>query len=328
MSARDRPAIAMILLAAGAAAYCADARSAADSSNWPRGPVRLVTPMAAGGGPDVVGRILAEGLAERWKQPVIVDNRPGADGVLAARALIDARDGHTILFSPSSVVAVNPLMHESLPYNPTTDVVPIAPVVDAVIGMVCAPSFNAASIGELVTLARSKPRALTYTTVFGAPHLLWLALQRHTRIEMSPVGYRNPNAAIPDVLEGRVHVALLPLGTILGQVRAGKLRLIAITSTKRSPVVPDVPTLAEAGYPDFVVDGSLALFGQPAFAHERREWIAREVRAVLAEPRVVGRLLELGYDVDTRSPDAYTLSLQKQRSMLERLSRLSKAKEP
>ena len=109
--------------------------------------------MAAGGGPDVVGRILAEALAERWKQPVIIDNRPGADGVLAARALIDARDGHTLLFSPSSVVAVNPLMHESLPYNPT-DVVPIAPVVDAVIGIVCAPSFNAASVGELVMLAR------------------------------------------------------------------------------------------------------------------------------------------------------------------------------
>ena len=123
-------------------------------------------------------------------------------------------------------------------------------------------------------------------------------------------------------------MALLPLGTILGQVRAGKLRLLAVTSTKRSPVVPDVPTLAEAGYPGFAVDSSLALFGQPAFAHERGDWVAREVRAVLAETRVVERLRELGYDVDTRSPDAYTISLQEQRTMLERLSRLIKAKEP
>jgi tripartite-type tricarboxylate transporter receptor subunit TctC len=154
---RSRWAVAMILLAGGAAAYYVHVRSAPDSSNWLRGTVRLVTPMAAGGGPDVVGRILAEALAERWKHPVIVDNRPGADGVIAARALIDARDGHTLLFSPSSVVAVNPLMHESLPYDPIADVVPIAPVVDAVVGIVCAPSFNAASVGELVTLARNRP---------------------------------------------------------------------------------------------------------------------------------------------------------------------------
>lgn len=313
--------VILAVLVAAAVAYYPRATPASGTAAWPDATVRMVALAAPGGGTDVVARILAEALAERWGRPVIVDNRPGADGVIAARALIGSRDGHTLLFSPSSIVTVNPLLRASLPYDPIHDLVPIAPVAEVVIGVVCAPSFEATSVAELVALARSRPRALTYTTVFGAPQLLWLALQRQAGVEMTLVGYRNPQAAIPDLLEGRVHVALLPLGTVLGQVRAGAVRLLAVMSLQRSPVVPDVPTLTEAGYPDLFGDGILGVFGPRGIDAERREWIAQEVAAVIADSRVAQRLWDLSYVASARTRPEYVAALDEQRSRLESIAR-------
>jgi len=282
------------------------------SNAWPASSVRLVTPNAAGGGPDLVARTLATALAERWKKPVVVDNRPGADGIVAVRAIIDANDDHMLLFAPSSILAVNPVVRESLPYR-VEDLAVISPVVDVPIAMVVGPAVTAASLDEFMAEVRSRPGALTYTTVFGAPQVLWQAFQQQHGLEMPLVGYRNPNVVIPDLTERRVHLALLPLGTVLGQVRTGTVRLLAIMSRQRSSVAPDVPTASEAGFAELTIEGGLGVFGLATMPAARRDWVASEIATALADPVVARRLSEAGFDALTYTPDEYSAVLSRQR---------------
>ncbi len=301
-------------------AFYARGRSSSTAVVWPSGPVRLVTPNAAGGGPDLVARVVSTALTERWKRPVIVDNRPGAEGILAVRAMIDADDDHTLMVAPISVVTTNPLVRKSLPYR-IDDLAPITTLVDVPIAVAVGRAFKATTIHELVSLAKTESRGLSYTTVFGAPQVLWRAFERQTGIEMSLVGYRNPNEAIPDLLAGRVHVALLPLGTVIPQARAGHLRILAILDAHRSGVAPEVPTLAEAGFPDLWIGGSLSLFSGRRMAMERRDWIHREVSGVLDDAGVRRRLLDAGFEVLTSSPLQFANSLEEHRTRLRLLIR-------
>lgn len=310
------------LLVAGVLAItvaCARAGEPVSTPQWPSRTVRLITPLAAGGGPDLVARTVAEALAVRWRQAVIVDNRPGADGILAVRAVIDAADEHTLLFSPNSVVTANPIVRESLPYA-IADVVPIAAIVDVPIAIVTGSSVAAKTLPDLLASAKRSPGTYAYTSVFGAPHLVWTALLKHAAIDMSLVGYRNPNVAIPDLIERRVHAALLPLGTILTAARAGNVRLLAILSSRRSAVVPDVPTIAEAGYGEFTADGALGLFSAGPQTSARREWIAAEVKAVTADEAVARKLLQAGFEVWFQGPREYSAALSEQRTRLGALT--------
>jgi tripartite-type tricarboxylate transporter receptor subunit TctC len=282
----------------------------------------LIAPLAAGGGPDLVARTLANGLAVRWKQPVIVDNRPGGDGVVAVRAVIDAADDHTLLFSPNSVVTANVTMHESLAYT-AADLDPIASVVDVPIAIVTA-AMGPASLADLMEAARNAPGTVTYTSVFGAPQLVWSGMLRHASIEMSQVGYRNPNIALPDLIERRVSVALLPIGTVLGPMRARQVKLIAVLSARRSRVVPDVPSIAEAGYADFATEGGLGLFGATGRLL-RREWIAAEVQMVLSNEATANQLLQAGFEVLAAGPEEFAAKLATERSRLARLAPAARA---
>lgn len=288
--------------------------------SWPVRPVRLVLPLAAGGGPDLVARTVGEVLSARWHQPVVIDNRPGGDGVVAARAAIDASDDHTLLFAPNSVVTANVVAKPSLPYS-LEDLVPIASIVEVPIALVVGASSSTTSLADLIAAAKRAPGALTHATVFGAPQLIWARLLADQAIDMPLVGYRNPNAAIPDVMENRVHVALLPLGTVLPALKAGQVRVLAIMTARRSSLVPDVATIAEAGYPDYASPGALGLFAADETTPARRQWIAAEVKAALAEPALTRRLLEVGFEMAFADPAAYAAALELERTALRRMVR-------
>lgn len=293
---------------------CTRGPRATTPPHWPSHAVRLVTPLAAGGGPDLVARTLSEALAARWRQPVVVDNRPGGDGVVAAQAVLDATDDHTLLFGPNSIVTANAVMR-SLPYA-VEDFVPIASVVDVPIAVVTGASTSG-SLQDVLARAQSAAGSMTYTTVFGAPHIVWARLLRDRGIDMPLVGYRNPNIAIPDLIERRVHIALLPLGTTLGPVRSGQLRLLAVLSERRSGVVPDIPTIGEAGLPGYSADGGLGLFAARGDAAARREWIAGEVQAVLADRSLKDRLGTAGFEILADGPEQYESRLARQRAHLQ-----------
>jgi len=256
-------AVATVLLFVGLiAAYPI---TQADASSWPSRTVRIITG-PAGSSSDAVVRTLAEVLSPKWKQAIVVENRPGGDHILAARAFLDAQDGHTLLFTTHSTLTVNPLLHERLPYDPVRDFAPITLAVEDFLCVVASPSLTVNSLSELVDLARAKPGTLNSYAVPGSPHLSWLAFQGHSGITTAFIPYTSPANVLVDLSEGRIHVALMPLAAVLGQARAGKVKLLAVTNATRTPAAPDTPTFVEAGYPNFAFGGLLGLFGPEGHA--------------------------------------------------------------
>jgi tripartite-type tricarboxylate transporter receptor subunit TctC len=264
-----------------------------EAATWPERTVRIVVPTAPGGSIDTVARSIGDVLSKRWKQPVVIENRPGADGIIAAQGLLGARDGHTLLFTTHSTVTVVPLLRE-VPYDPMRDFAPISLVVEDFLTVVVAPSLPVNSLAELVSLVRAKPRELNAYAVPGSPHLAYLAFQKRAEIETTFVPYSNQTSALSDLSEGRIQIAVMPLAAVLGQVRAGRVKLLAVTNAVRSPAVPDADTVADAGFPEFTFGGLLGLFAPKETPAELRERIASDVRAVLEEPEVKQRLANVG----------------------------------
>jgi len=279
---------------------------------WPDRIVRIVTPTGAGGGSDTIARTFADKFSKRWGQAVVVENKPGADGLLAVADFLSARDGHTILFGFTSIVTVNPLLHDKLPYDPLRDIVPISPAVDDSIAVAASPSLGVNSLSELVDLARNKPNTLNYASVPGGGHFGIVDFQRTTGIAMTFVPYRNPIASITDLMEGRIQIAIMPLSIVLSHALAGKLKLLAVASDKRAPAAPDVPTTAEVGAPRFRGLGGLGFFGPKDMPAAQRDFIAEEIAAIVSEPQIQERMINLGYSPRSAGPKEFEKMLTEQ----------------
>jgi tripartite-type tricarboxylate transporter receptor subunit TctC len=292
----------------------------AEGASWPERTVRIIT-SGAGASSDGVARTLAEGLSKRWNKPVVVENRAGADHILAVQELLNSRDGHTLLFVTHSAFTVNPLLHAKLSYDPVNDVSPISLAVEDFLCVVAAPSLGVNSLAELVTLARIKPGELNFFAVPGSPNLAFLAFQKRVDMTTTFVPYRTAVPAIADLSEGRIQFAVLPLASVLGQVQAGKLKLLAVTNSVRSPAAPETPTAAEAGFSEFTFGGLLGLFGPKSMAAELRETIASEVQAILGQPEVKQRLMNLGVVARGTSSAEFAATLDEQRAKWAAIAR-------
>ena len=292
----------------------------APASSWPDRGVRIIAP-AAGSPADIAARLIGEVLSKRWKQPVVVDNRPGADNIIAIRALLEAGDGHTLLFVTHSAVTVNALLHAKLPYDPVRDLAPISLVVDDFLGIVVAPTLAPNSLAELVKLAASKAGELNVYAVPGSPTLTWLVLQKQSGITTTFVPYRTPAAAIADLSEGRIQAALVPLAFVRGPLAAEKIKLLAVTNATRSPVAPNAPTVAEAGFPDLTFGGMLGLFSPKEMPLDVREAIASAVRDALAMPEIAQRLEGAGLAPRGTSPAEFARILEEQRTKWATIAR-------
>jgi tripartite-type tricarboxylate transporter receptor subunit TctC len=303
-----RTAIATVCCIAGLAVA-----TAGEAANWPERAVRIVVPTTPGGSVDTVARSVGDLFGKRWKHPVVVDNRPGADGIIAAQGLIGARDGHTLLFTTHSTVTVVPLLRE-VPYDPLRDLRPISLVVEDFLSVVVAPLLSVNSLSELVRLAQAKPKQLNVYAVPGSPHLAYLAFQKRAGIETTFVPYSSQATAISDLSEGRIQIAVMPLAAVLGQVRAGRIKLLAVTNAVRSPALPDAPTVTEAGFPEFTFGGLLGLFAPKDMSADLREWIATEVRDLLAAPEVKQRLTNVGLVPRGTSAAEFAAILDEQRA--------------
>jgi tripartite-type tricarboxylate transporter receptor subunit TctC len=267
---------------------------AAWSEGWPQRPVRIITPFSPGVSPDVAARTLADGLAKRWKQPVVIENRPGADTIIGTQSFIEARDDHTLLFTTHSTFTVIPLLRAKIPYDPVGDMTPISLAVEDFIGVVATPKLQMGSMTELVARAREKPGQLNFYALPGAPYLAYLAFQKRAGIDTTFVAYNNPVGAVSDLSEGRIHIAVMPLASVLGPIHGDKLKLLAITNAEHAPAAPNAPTVAEAGYPDFTFGGFLGLFGPKGMPSDLREQIASDVRDILKQPEIRERLTNVG----------------------------------
>jgi tripartite-type tricarboxylate transporter receptor subunit TctC len=297
------------------------APAASTAGSWPERIVRIITSSGPGGSVDVVARLFGERLAQRWGQPVVIDNRPGADGIVAVQSLLHASEGHTLLFAFPGIVTVVPLLHEKVPYDPATDLAPISSGAYDFLTVAVTSAFPGSSLSDLVAVAQAQPGKLNWSSPPGAAYLTFLEFQRRAGLTMTNVPYRSPEIALPDLMAGQIQIAVSPLAAVLPLARDGRLKLLAVTASERAIAAPELPTAAEAGFPELTVDAPLGLFGPKTMPMEVREQVAAEMRLLAADPSIVRRLRDLGMVARGSTPAEYAAALAEHRARFAALAR-------
>jgi tripartite-type tricarboxylate transporter receptor subunit TctC len=280
----------------------------ASAQTYPSKPVRMIVPFPAGGATDIVGRLIAQKLSETWGQQVIVDNRGGAGGTIGSDvAAKSPPDGYTMLLGTSSTHAVAPSLYSKLPYDPVRDFAPVTLAATATILLAVHPSLPARNVKDLVALARREANALSFASSGngGISHLIGEQFKSTAGIQMLHVPYKGDTPALVDLVSGQVHLMFGTAVSFLPYVKAGRLRAIAVTNPKRSPIVPDVPTIAESGLPGFE---ALQWFGVFVPAGTSRDIVARlhgEIVKILKLADVRERLVGLGAEVVGNAPEQF-----------------------
>ncbi|MDM0032019.1 tripartite tricarboxylate transporter substrate binding protein [Variovorax sp. J22P271] len=265
------------------------------SAAFPDKPVTLIVPFPAGGATDAMARFTANRLSKELGQPVVVDNRGGAGGVIAAETALGApKDGYTIFFATTGTMAINPFIYRKLKYNPLTDFEPVGNVASASNVLVVHPSVKAKNVAELIALAQARPGKLTYASagIGTSSHLSGALFESMTSTQMLHVPYKGSAPALSDFLAGRVDMMFDTASTHAPYVKAGKIRALAVTSPRKSPAFPGVPSIAEAGVPGYDVTiwfGVAAPAGVPKASLDRlsaalqKAWQAPDIKAALAD---------------------------------------------
>jgi tripartite-type tricarboxylate transporter receptor subunit TctC len=282
------------------------------SQAYPTKPVRIVVAFSPGGATDVISRIVGGKLAERWGQQVLIDNRPGAGGSIGAEHVArSAPDGHTLIMGSLSEIAINPALNPKLAYDPARDFAPVVLVASVPLALCVHPSIPVRSVKDYVALARAKPQSINYASSGAGTttHLGMELLRTAAGIELVHVPYKGGPPGAADVVAGQVQAILGTVSTVLPFSRAGRMRCVAVTSTRRSGSFPEVPTVAESGYPGYEVvlwSGLLAAAGTSADIVAR---VHGETAKILALPDVREGLARQGADIDLKSPAEFAAYL-------------------
>jgi tripartite-type tricarboxylate transporter receptor subunit TctC len=288
--------------------------SAAPSAaqTWPQRTVRFIVTLGPGAGIDIGTRLLADRLTTRWGQPVVVENRPGGDGLVAINAFVAAGDDHVLLASPSSSFTAHPFVLKNPPYKPS-DLQAIARVSNTIIVIAVPSTLEVNSLKDLVEMARAKPGTLNWAGTTGAIDFLLGGFLKKAGLDMSRVPYRNPVEASNDLATGRIQVNETAYAIVRPQVEAGKVKLLAVTNRTRAPTLPNVPTVAEAGYPDLQLDGLVGFFGPSDMPAALRERVAADVKQAMADPVVIERLNLTGQIPNFGGPAEFQADIDSQR---------------
>jgi tripartite-type tricarboxylate transporter receptor subunit TctC len=272
--------------------------SIAAHAQYPVKPIHFVVPYPAGAVADSLARIFAHEMTVRLGQPVIVENRPGAEGAIGAESVMRAPpDGYTLLFTTGSPMGAGPAMRKNPSYDPRKDFTPIGFLGPGTFFLVVHPSVPANSVKELIAYARANPDTLNYGTGNAAAIVGTLQFMKSTGIKMTHVPYKGEASALPDLLAGRVQVQLFAAtALVMPLAKEGRLRILASVLDDPSPLAPDVPTLDQAGVPGVTVRAWAALFGPRNLPHDIVQRLSREINACLNQAEVRAQLVSQGYD--------------------------------
>ena len=278
------------------------------AQGFPSRPMKIVVPYAPGGLPDTIARVVAVKLGESFGQQLVVENMPGAGGISGVGEVVKAQpDGYTLLVADVGQIAINPHLFSKLPYAPLKDLAPVSMIGTSALYLVAHPSVPVNSLKELVALAKAQPGKLNYGSsgIGSIHHLATEALKSGFGIDIVHVPYKGTGQSVPALLGGQVALLYSALPSIAGHLKDGKVKMLAISTAKRSPQTPDVPTVAESGIPgyDFVAEiGMLAPAGTPREVVNR---LAGEVAKAVKQPDVVQRFTQLGIEPVGSTPEAY-----------------------
>jgi tripartite-type tricarboxylate transporter receptor subunit TctC len=284
------------------------ATPSARADDYPSHPIRLIVPFAAGGAADSVARIVGKRLGEALGQPVVVEDRGGGGGIIATEIVRNAdADGYTLLLGQSGPISINPGIYPKLPYDPEKDFAPVSMTTAYPYVLVVNPSLGVKTVAEFVALAKSRPGQLNYGTagVGASNHLATELFDSKAGIKMAHIPYRGTSLAVADLISGQVQVVFADPVSALSQVRAGTLTALAVTSKERSPVAPDLPTIAESGYPGFDAiawHGILAPARTPPAIVER---LNAEILKALKDPETAKLIEQQAIQIVGNSPQAF-----------------------
>ena len=297
---------------------------------FPTKPVRIVVAYPAGGGIDVMARQIAEKLSGSWGQPVIVENKPGANTIVATDAVAKAApDGHTILMTTDATFSINPHLYRKLPYDAEKDFLPVTMLVLLQQMLVAHPSVQANTLQELIKLAKANPGKLNYAS-YGSgsqPHLSGEMLKHKAGIDLVHVPYKGISLAVPAVMAGEVQLTFSGIATGSGPVKAGRIKALAIGGKSRSPLLPNVPTFTELGYPEVETHAWFGWFLPAGAPQEAVTRIYADVKTIIEEPGFrQTALLDRGYEPIGSSPEEFSGFMKIDRQKRGEAVRISGAK--
>jgi len=303
--------ILALVIAAGAVAFGKPA-----AAEYPERPIRILTPFSAGSVTDVIARTLASNLSEAWGQPVVVDNRAGAGGVLAAEIVAKSPpDGYTLLIGATGPTTVNPSLIRKLPYDAARDFAPITLTAANVLLLALAPSVPAKSVKELIALARAKPGELRYGSpgIGSSPHLAGELFGALAKVQMTHVPYKGSPQYVVDLLAGRIDFVIAAAGPLLPHIKTGRLRLLGVSTPERDPAMPDVPTIME-GLPGFEVVGWFGILGRAGTPAPVIRKLHAEIVRIVGLPSVKAQFAANGMETRvSASPAEFAELIRKDR---------------
>jgi tripartite-type tricarboxylate transporter receptor subunit TctC len=308
-------ALAFISLAAGL--------DGAGAQTYPTRTVRLILPFAPASATDITARLFADRLGPRWGKPIVIENRPGGDGLVSIGAFVNANDDHTLWFGPAGTIVVHPYEHKNLPYDAERDLLPVATVTTIVLAMSTPASLNLGSLNDFMALARAQPGKLNAAAANGNSDFLLFGFLRSNGLQVTKVPYGNIMQAPNDLGENRIQALMTSLAVVQPYMQAGKVKALVVTSRQRAPSAPDVPTAAESGYPALELDSPVGMFGPRGMSLALRERIAEDFRKVAADdPVIAERLGVTGQIVTVQGPAEFAATTAALRAKLAAIAKL------
>jgi tripartite-type tricarboxylate transporter receptor subunit TctC len=283
----------------------------AQAQNWPTRPVKFIVPFGPGAGADIGARLCADKLSAIWHQPVVVENRPGGDSIVAIQAFLSANDDHILLFGPSGNFTVHPFNYSKLPYNPA-DLVPIARASNTLLAAAVKADAPYSNVKEFVEAVRANPNKFNYGAVQGITEFTFWGFAYHEKLQITQVPYRDINVAPVDLGEGRIQMVMSSYAIVQPQINAGRIKLFVVNNKTRIAPAPDVPTAREQGYPSLELEGLAGLFGIKSMSAELKEKIAADFRTAAADGSIGERLEATGQIINIGGPKDFAASIAEQ----------------
>ncbi len=285
--------------------------SSSHAQQWPTRTVKFVVPFGPGAGADIGARLLAERLQAKWGQPVVIENKPGGDGIIGIQAYLGANDDHVLMFGPSGGFTVHPFTYSKLNYN-QADIIPIARVSITLLGVAVKKDAPYDTLKEFTEAARVAPGTFNSGLVQGITELTFWGYQHHEKLQITQVPYRDINQAPVDLGEGRIQVVMTALAIVQPMLSAGRIKLIAVTNKDRVKAAPQIPTAREQGFPSLEMEGMAGLFGIKSMSEQLKEKIAADVRDASADGSIASKLEATGQIVKIGGPKEFAASIAEQ----------------
>jgi tripartite-type tricarboxylate transporter receptor subunit TctC len=294
--------------------------SPAPAQTWPTRPVRFIIPFGPGAGADIGARLIQERLQKRWGQPVVIENRPGGDSIIALQSVLGAPDDHTFYWGPSGNFIAHPHIYQKLPYDPN-DIIPIAQYSQTILAIAVPAAMNFKDVADFVARARAEPGKFNSAAVPGITELAFDYFLKTAGVTMARVPYKNIVQSATDLGEGRLHIASGAYAIFRPQHVAGRVKILSLMSTKRAPNLPDIPSAIEAGYPSLVMEGLIGLFGSKAVSAALREKIGNDIVAVANDKEIEDKLLATAQIPSRGDAKTFAESIKAQRAQVGKIAR-------